>query len=98
MVSESHEAPLDGGHGRIGPVREDEIVGFAHRAFSSLGAGSRSGAAILSEHMIAYGNEGHTPHAGAVALVDGPGDWWLSSRPDASDTEADSESTETTES
>ena len=33
--------------------------------------GTSAGAAILSEHMIAYGAEGHTPHAGAVALVPG---------------------------
>jgi cyanophycinase len=35
--------------------------------------GTSAGAAILSEHMIAYGEEGHTPHAGAVALVPGFG-------------------------
>lgn len=35
--------------------------------------GTSAGAAILSEHMIAYGAEGHTPHAGAVALVPGFG-------------------------
>lgn len=35
--------------------------------------GTSAGAAILSEHMIAYGQEGHTPHAGAVALVPGFG-------------------------
>ena len=32
-----------------------------------------AGAAILSEHMIAFGAEGHSPHAGAVALVPGFG-------------------------
>jgi cyanophycinase len=36
-------------------------------------AGTSAGAAILSEHMIAYGAEGHTPQAGAVALVPGFG-------------------------
>jgi cyanophycinase len=36
-------------------------------------AGTSAGAAILSEHMIAYGAEGHTPHAGAVTLVPGFG-------------------------
>lgn len=35
--------------------------------------GTSAGAAILSEHMIAYGAEGHTPHAGAVSLVPGFG-------------------------
>jgi cyanophycinase len=39
--------------------------------------GTSAGAAILSEHMIAYGEEGHTPHAGAVALVPG---WGLTNR------------------
>ena len=33
--------------------------------------GTSAGAAILSEHMIAYGAEGHTPQAGAVTLVPG---------------------------
>lgn len=36
-------------------------------------AGTSAGAAILSEHMIAYGEEGHTPLAGKVALVPGFG-------------------------
>lgn len=35
--------------------------------------GTSAGAAILSEHMIAFGAEGHTPRAGAVALVPGFG-------------------------
>ncbi len=35
--------------------------------------GTSAGAAILSEHMIAHGAEGHTPHAGKVALVPGFG-------------------------
>lgn len=35
--------------------------------------GTSAGAAILSEHMIAHGAEGHTPHAGQVALVPGFG-------------------------
>jgi cyanophycinase len=35
--------------------------------------GTSAGAAILSEHMIAYGEEGHTPRAGGVALVPGFG-------------------------
>ncbi|MBL8613489.1 MAG: cyanophycinase [Myxococcales bacterium] len=39
--------------------------------------GTSAGAAILSEHMIAYGAEGATPHAGAVALVPG---WGLTNR------------------
>jgi cyanophycinase len=35
--------------------------------------GTSAGAAILSEHMIAFGAEGATPHAGAVTLVPGFG-------------------------
>lgn len=35
--------------------------------------GTSAGAAILSEHMIAYGAEGNTPQAGKVALVPGFG-------------------------
>ncbi|MCC6897933.1 MAG: cyanophycinase [Polyangiaceae bacterium] len=35
--------------------------------------GTSAGAAILSEHMIAFGAEGHSPHAGAVGLVPGFG-------------------------
>ena len=35
--------------------------------------GTSAGAAILSEHMIAYGAEGSTPHAGKVVLVPGFG-------------------------
>jgi cyanophycinase len=35
--------------------------------------GTSAGAAILSEHMIAYGKEGNTPHAGEVTLVPGFG-------------------------
>jgi cyanophycinase len=35
--------------------------------------GTSAGAAVLCEHMIAHGAEGHTPHAGAVALVPGFG-------------------------
>ncbi len=36
-------------------------------------AGTSAGAAILSEHMIAFGKEGSTPHAGAVSLAPGFG-------------------------
>lgn len=35
--------------------------------------GTSAGAAILSEHMIAYGDEGNTPRAGSVTLVPGFG-------------------------
>jgi cyanophycinase len=35
--------------------------------------GTSAGAAILSEHMIAYGSDGHTPVAGRVTLVPGFG-------------------------
>jgi cyanophycinase len=36
-------------------------------------AGTSAGAAIMSEHMIAYGREGSTPRAGMVAIVPGLG-------------------------
>jgi cyanophycinase len=36
-------------------------------------AGTSAGAAILCEHMIAFGKEGSTPHAGAVSLAPGFG-------------------------
>lgn len=35
--------------------------------------GTSAGAAILCEHMIAFGKEGSTPHAGAVSLAPGFG-------------------------
>mgnify|MGYP001014330117 CR=1 FL=1 len=35
--------------------------------------GTSAGAAILSEHMIAFGDEGPTPHAGGATLVPGFG-------------------------
>ena len=35
--------------------------------------GTSAGAAILSEHMIAHGAEGNTPHAGRVTMVPGFG-------------------------
>ncbi len=36
-------------------------------------AGTSAGAAFLSEHMIAYGDEGDTPHAGMVMMCAGLG-------------------------
>lgn len=36
-------------------------------------AGTSAGAAVLSEHMIAYGREGATPRAGMVSIVPGFG-------------------------
>jgi cyanophycinase len=36
-------------------------------------AGTSAGAAFLSEHMIAYGKEGNTPHAGMVTMCAGLG-------------------------
>jgi cyanophycinase len=36
-------------------------------------AGTSAGAAVLSEHMIAFGNEGSTPHADMVTLAPGLG-------------------------
>ncbi len=55
-------------------------IAKAIRRASSRGVavgGTSAGAAILSEHMIAYGAEGHTPRAGSVALVPG---WGLTNR------------------
>ena len=36
-------------------------------------AGTSAGAAFISEHMIAYGDEGSTPRAGMVSLAPGLG-------------------------
>ena len=61
---------------RLTTILGGTLVARAIRAANARGVtvgGTSAGAAILSEHMIAHGAEGHTPHAGAVALVPGFG-------------------------
>lgn len=60
----------------IGGTPVAKAIRRAHARGVAVG-GTSAGAAILSEHMIAYGAEGHTPHAGKVALVPG---WGLTNR------------------
>ena len=61
---------------RLGTTLGGTSVAKALRAMNARGvhvAGTSAGAAFLSEHMIAYGDEGSTPHAGMVALAPGLG-------------------------
>ena len=61
---------------RLGTTLGGTPVAKALRLMSARGvhvAGTSAGAAFLSEHMIAYGEEGATPHAGMVALAPGLG-------------------------
>jgi cyanophycinase len=61
---------------RLTTILGGTLVARAIRKANARGVtvgGTSAGAAILSEHMIAYGAEGHTPHAGAVTLVPGFG-------------------------
>ncbi|MFO0617401.1 MAG: cyanophycinase [Polyangiaceae bacterium] len=61
---------------RLSTILGGTLVARAIRSANARGVtvgGTSAGAAILSEHMIAHGAEGHTPHAGAVALVPGFG-------------------------
>jgi cyanophycinase len=60
----------------LGGTPVAKAIRRAHARGVAVG-GTSAGAAILSEHMIAYGAEGTTPHAGAVALVPG---WGLTNR------------------
>lgn len=60
----------------IGGTRIAKAIRRAHARGATVG-GTSAGAAILSEHMIAFGEEGHTPHAGKVAIVPG---WGLTNR------------------
>src|SRR6185436_17203472 len=56
----------------LGGTPVAKAIRRAHARGVTVG-GTSAGAAILSEHMIAYGAEGHTPHAGRVTLVPGFG-------------------------
>lgn len=56
----------------LGGTRVAKAIRRANARGVAVG-GTSAGAAILSEHMIAFGAEGHTPHAGGVALVPGFG-------------------------
>jgi len=61
---------------RLTTILGGTLVARAIRKANASGVtvgGTSAGAAILSEHMIAFGAEGHTPHAGAVTLVPGFG-------------------------
>jgi cyanophycinase len=61
---------------RISTVLGGTIVAKTIRRMNARGVtvgGTSAGAAILSEHMIAYGNEGATPRAGMATLAPGFG-------------------------
>ena len=61
---------------RLGTTLGGTSVAKALRAMNARGAhvaGTSAGAAFLAEHMIAYGEEGATPHAGMVTLAPGLG-------------------------
>jgi cyanophycinase len=60
----------------LGGTPITKAIRRAHARGVAVG-GTSAGAAILSEHMIAFGAEGHTPKAGAVAIVPG---WGLTNR------------------
>lgn len=68
---------LTGGHQlRLSTTLGGTPVAKALRRLNAAGvaiAGTSAGAAILSEHMIAFGKEGATPLAGAAALAPGFG-------------------------
>ena len=56
----------------LGGTPVAKAIRRAHARGVAVG-GTSAGAAILSEHMIAFGAEGNTPHAGKVAIVPGFG-------------------------
>jgi cyanophycinase len=61
---------------RLGTTLGGTPVAKALRLMNAAGvhvAGTSAGAAFLSEHMIAYGDEGSTPRAGMVSLAPGLG-------------------------
>jgi len=76
-LGEAHGVFFTGGN----QLRLSTVLGgtSAARAFRRLNAagvpigGTSAGAAFLSEHMIAFGDEGATPRAGMVTLVPGLG-------------------------
>ena len=61
---------------RLGTLLGGTAVAKTVRAMNAAGvpvAGTSAGAAFISEHMIAFGNEGSTPIAGSVGLAAGLG-------------------------
>ena len=80
-IDKAHGIFITGGNQlRLSTILGGTQVARAVRRANARGVavgGTSAGAAILSEHMIAYGAEGATPHAGAVALVPG---WGLTNR------------------
>ena len=61
---------------RLSTTLGGTLVAKALRAMNARGVhigGTSAGAAFLPEHMIAYGEEGATPHAGMVQLAPGLG-------------------------
>jgi cyanophycinase len=61
---------------RLGTMLGGTTAARAIRVMNERGvhvAGTSAGAAFLSEHMIAYGDEGSTPHAGMVTMAPGLG-------------------------
>lgn len=61
---------------RLGTMLGGTTAARAIRVMNGRGvhvAGTSAGAAFLSEHMIAYGDEGSTPHAGMVTMAPGLG-------------------------
>jgi cyanophycinase len=61
---------------RLSTILGGTPVAKAFRRLNAAGVaigGTSAGAAILSEHMIAFGKEGSTPHAGAASLAPGFG-------------------------
>jgi cyanophycinase len=57
----------------IGGTAVAEVLRRRNAADGLHVAGTSAGAAVLSEHMIAFGNEGPTPHADMVTLAPGLG-------------------------
>lgn len=57
----------------IGGTPVAEVLRRRNREEGLHVAGTSAGAAVLSEHMIAFGNEGSTPHADMVTLAPGLG-------------------------
>jgi cyanophycinase len=76
-ISEANGIFVTGGNQlRLSTIIGGTPMAKAIRRANARGAtvgGTSAGAAILSEHMIAYGEEGHTPHAGKVSLAPGFG-------------------------
>ncbi len=76
-IDKAHGIFITGGNQlRLTTILGGTLVARAIRRANAHGVtvgGTSAGAAILSEHMIAFGAEGHTPHAGAVTLVPGFG-------------------------